>query len=44
MARPTMARPAAFERALATYEIPIERRDEWLASPRGSRDPMAKWS
>ena len=27
-----MARPTGFGRALATYEIPIEGRDEWLAA------------
>jgi hypothetical protein len=29
-----MARPEGFGRALATYEIPIEGRDEWLAAAR----------
>jgi hypothetical protein len=27
-----MARPEGFGRALATFEIPIEGRDEWLAA------------
>ena len=27
-----MARPEGFRRALATYEIPIEGRDEWLVA------------
>jgi hypothetical protein len=27
-----MARPTGVGRALATYEIPIEGRDEWLAA------------
>jgi hypothetical protein len=30
----TLARPEGFGRALATYEIPIEGRDEWLAAAR----------
>jgi hypothetical protein len=30
----TMARPEGVGRALATYEIPIEGRDEWLAAAR----------
>ncbi len=30
----TMARPTGVGRALATYEIPIEGRDEWLAAAR----------
>jgi len=34
MARPTLARPTGVGRALATYEIPIEGRDEWLAAAR----------
>ena len=29
-----MARPEGFGRALATYELPIEGRDEWLAAAR----------
>ena len=29
-----LARPTGFGRALATYEIPIEGRDEWLAAAR----------
>jgi len=29
-----MARPTGFGRALATYELPIEGRDEWLAAAR----------
>ena len=29
-----MARPTGVGRALATYEIPIEGRDEWLAAAR----------
>ena len=29
-----MARPTCVGRALATYEIPIEGRDEWLAAAR----------
>jgi hypothetical protein len=29
-----MARPEGVGRALATYEIPIEGRDEWLAAAR----------
>lgn len=29
-----MARPTDVGRALATYEIPIEGRDEWLAAAR----------
>jgi hypothetical protein len=29
-----MARPTGVGRALATYEIPIEGRDEWLAGAR----------
>jgi hypothetical protein len=29
-----LARPEGFGRALATYEIPIEGRDEWLAAAR----------
>jgi hypothetical protein len=29
-----VARPAGVGRALATYEIPIEGRDEWLAAAR----------
>ncbi len=35
-ARPqvVMARPTGVGRALATYEIPIEGRDEWLAAAR----------
>jgi len=28
----TMARPEGVGRALATYEIPIEGRDEWVAA------------
>ena len=28
----SMARPEGFGRALATYEVPIEGRDEWLAA------------
>jgi hypothetical protein len=32
--RIVMARPEGFGRALATYEIPIEGRDEWLAAAR----------
>jgi len=34
LARPTVARPTGVGRALATYEIPIEGRDEWLAAAR----------
>ena len=30
----TMARPTGFERAIATYDMPIEGRDEWLAAAR----------
>jgi hypothetical protein len=30
----TMARPTGVGRALTTYEIPIEGRDEWLAAAR----------
>jgi hypothetical protein len=30
----TLARPEGFGRALATYEILIEGRDEWLAAAR----------
>jgi hypothetical protein len=30
----TLARPTGVGRALATYEIPIEGRDEWLAAAR----------
>ena len=30
----TMARPTGFGRALATYEVPIEGTDEWLAAAR----------
>ena len=29
-----MARPTGLGRALATYDIPIEGRDEWLAAAR----------
>ena len=29
-----MARPTGFGRALATYDMPIEGRDEWLAASR----------
>jgi hypothetical protein len=29
-----LARPEGFGRALATYEVPIEGRDEWLAAAR----------
>ena len=29
-----LARPTGVGRALATYEIPIEGRDEWLAAAR----------
>ena len=29
-----MARPTGVGRALATYEIPIEGRDEWIAAAR----------
>jgi hypothetical protein len=29
-----MARPTGVERALATYDMPIEGRDEWLAAAR----------
>jgi hypothetical protein len=32
--RVVMARPEGVGRALATYEIPIEGRDEWLAAAR----------
>jgi hypothetical protein len=32
--RAAMARPKGVGRALATYEIPIEGRDEWLAAAR----------
>ena len=30
----TLARPTGVGRALATYEIPIEGRDEWVAAAR----------
>ena len=30
----TVARPTGVGRAIATYEIPIEGRDEWLAAAR----------
>jgi hypothetical protein len=33
-AKVAVARPTAVGRALATYEIPIEGRDEWLAAAR----------
>jgi hypothetical protein len=29
-----LARPTGFGRALATYDVPIEGRDEWLAAAR----------
>jgi len=32
--RVALARPTGVGRALATYEIPIEGRDEWLAAAR----------
>ena len=32
--RTSVARPEGFGRALATYELPIEGRDEWLAAAR----------
>jgi hypothetical protein len=33
-AKVAMARPTGVGRALATYDVPIEGRDEWLAAAR----------
>ena len=35
----TMARPTGVGRALTTYRIPIEGRDEWLAAARPAERP-----